>query len=230
MPIHINRPLIPWAMAAARAALGPVLIAGAASSWNGFTLAGIVTAALLSDIYDGILARRWRCDTAAVRLFDSMADTVFYLCTAAALWIYVPPLWRNHASLLLSLLALEAARFSFDLAKFGKPASYHSLLAKIWGLVLAIAVAGVFILHHDVVLVTLALALGVLCNLEGLAMSLVLPVWRQDVLTLRAAWNSRVPTAARTAIQSEDHRSLIQPCTPGIRHEPGIHPHPHPTL
>jgi TonB family protein len=44
---------------------GPVLIAGAVCSWNGFALAGIVIAALVSDIWDGVLARRWRCDTAA---------------------------------------------------------------------------------------------------------------------------------------------------------------------
>ena len=32
---------------------------------------------------------------------------------------------------------------------------------------------------------TLALVLGIACNLENLAMSLVLPVWRRDVKTLR---------------------------------------------
>jgi len=60
MRINLCKQHIPWAMAAARAVLGPVLIAGAASSWNGFTLAGIVVGALVSDIYDGVLARRWR--------------------------------------------------------------------------------------------------------------------------------------------------------------------------
>ena len=90
MRMNFGKQHIPWVMAAGRAALGPVLIAGAACSWNGFALAGMVVAALVSDIYDGVLARRWRCDTAGVRLFDSMADTVFYLCTAAALWVSEP--------------------------------------------------------------------------------------------------------------------------------------------
>jgi CDP-diacylglycerol--glycerol-3-phosphate 3-phosphatidyltransferase len=67
---------IPWLMAAARGALGPVMVIGQACQWNGFALAGTILAALLSDIYDGVLARRWHCDTPAVRLFDSMADTV----------------------------------------------------------------------------------------------------------------------------------------------------------
>jgi phosphatidylglycerophosphate synthase len=191
MRINICKQHIPWAMPAARAALGPVLIAGAACSWNGFTLAGIVVGALVSDIYDGVLARRWRCDTAGVRLFDSMADTVFYLCTAVALWVSQPQLWRSYGGLLVALLVLEAVRFGFDFAKFGKPASYHSYLAKLWGLVMAIAVIGVFALHRLNALVPAALVLGILCDLEGVAMSVVMPVWRKDIKTVCAAWHLR---------------------------------------
>lgn len=138
------------------------------SSWNGFALAGIVITALISDIYDGILARRWHCDTAVVRLFDSMADTVFYLCTAAALWVYQPQMWHHYAGLFVSLLAFEAARFALDFLKFGKPASYHSYLAKMWGLVMAIMVVGVFALHRENALVPISLVLGILCDGGGL--------------------------------------------------------------
>jgi CDP-diacylglycerol--glycerol-3-phosphate 3-phosphatidyltransferase len=184
--------------------LRPVLIAGTACSWNGFALAGIVVAALVSDIYDGVLARRWRCDTARVRLFDSMADTVFYLYTAVALWVSQPRLWRSYGGLLVALLVLEAARFAFDFAKFGKPASYHTYLAKAWGLVMAIAVIGVFALDRSNVFVPAALVLGILCDLEGLAMSLVIPVWRKDIKTLLAAWHLRrqMLNDGRTSLQS----------------------------
>jgi phosphatidylglycerophosphate synthase len=191
MRMNFGKQYIPWVMAAARAALGPVLIAGAACSWNGFALAGMVVGALVSDIYDGVLARRWRCDTAGVRLFDSMADTVFYLCTAIALWVSEPRLWRSYGGLLIVLLGMEAARFAFDLVKFGRPASYHSYLAKLWGLVMAAGVIAVFALDRSNVLVPVALVLGILCNVEGLAMSAALPVWRKDVKTLAAAWRIR---------------------------------------
>ena len=191
MGTNLSKEQIPWLMAAARAVLGPVLIVGAECGWNGLALAAIVAAALLSDIYDGVLARRWKCDTAGVRLFDSMADTVFYLCTAVALWITLPLLWRSYAGLLVGLLALEGVRFAFDFVKFGKPASYHSYLAKAWGLVMAIAVIGSFAARRASVLIPVALVLGILCNVEGLAMSWVMPLWRKDIKTLREAWGIR---------------------------------------
>lgn len=182
---------IPWWMAAGRAMAGPVLMAGAKSGWSGVTLAGLVVSALLSDILDGVLARRWKCDTAGVRLFDSLADTFFYLCVAGGIWVARPEVWASYRMPFLVLAACEAVRFGFDFGKFGKPASYHSYLAKTWGLVLAAAVVGVFVTQRAGWLLTASVALGVASNLETLAMSVILPAWRRDVKTLAAAWRLR---------------------------------------
>jgi CDP-diacylglycerol--glycerol-3-phosphate 3-phosphatidyltransferase len=177
-------------MAAARMALGPILIAGAACGWSPLALAGMVVAALLSDIFDGVLARRWGCDTAGVRRFDSLADTVFYLAAAATLWLAHPEILRANARLMQAVLALELLRAAFEIAKFGKPASYHSYLAKAWGLVMAIAVTSAFATGWGRLL-PVALAMGIACNLQGLAMSAILPVWHRDVKGLGTAWKLR---------------------------------------
>jgi len=113
--------------------LGPVPIGGAVDSWNGFALAGIVIAALVSDIYDGILARRWHCYTAV----------------------------------------------------------------------------GVFASHRENAFVPLALVLGILCDLEGLLMSLIMPVWRKDINTLRAAWKLRNATRHQEFISSEPYAMRV---------------------
>ena len=190
--IVLRKQQIPWMMAAVRAALGPVVILGQACRWNGVVLAAMIVVALLSDIFDGVLARRWKCDTAAVRLFDSMADTVFYLGVGIALWLRDPRLFRSEWQLFVVLLVAEALNFTLAIAKFGKPASYHSYLAKTWGLVLAAAVVVEFATGHASSLIAVALWLGIVCNLEGLVMSLVLPDWVNDVKTLAMAWRVRV--------------------------------------
>jgi phosphatidylglycerophosphate synthase len=182
---------LPWGMAGMRAALGPILIAGQSSNWSGVALASLVLSALLSDIFDGVLARRWKCDTAGVRLFDSMADTFFYLCVAVALWIGQPQIGRSNSGLICAVLAAEAARFAFDFAKFGKPASYHSWLAKTWGLLMAVAVMASFVSHHGSLWIRASLIVGIVCNAETLAMSIVLPVWRRDLPSVFDAWRIR---------------------------------------
>lgn len=75
--------------------------------------------------------------------------------------------------------------------KFGKPASYHSYLAKAWGLIMAVAVVAAFATGGGGTLICVSLALGILCNAEGFAMSLILPKWTRDVKGISAAMRLR---------------------------------------
>jgi CDP-diacylglycerol--glycerol-3-phosphate 3-phosphatidyltransferase len=151
-------------------------------------LAVIVFVAFVSDIYDGVLARRWENETPALRVSDSIADTVFYLGAAAALWILTPNIFRNNKYWFAVLVALEGFRYAFDFLKYRKTASYHSYLAKVWGIVLAVVMIGLFAFEGSEALVRIALGLGIAVNIEGLAMSIMLPRWKNDVKTLGAAW------------------------------------------
>lgn len=183
--------VIPWGLIVLRALGCPLIVLGARRGWSGGWLGVVVVAALLSDIYDGILARRWGGETPVLRLSDSLADTIFYLGVVFALWLREPLVLLGNWKLFLVLLSLEGARYVFDLWKFGKTASYHSYLAKAWGLLIAVAVVGVFSFNRLQWMIWVALAFGIVVNLEGLAMSLMLPRWNNDVKTLGRAWELR---------------------------------------
>lgn len=120
-----------------------------------------------------------------------MADTVFYLCVGVALWVGRSPALRENAGFLIALLGAELARYALDFMKFGKPASYHSYLAKAWGLIMAVAVVAAFATGGGGTLICVSLALGILCNAEGFAMSLILPKWTRDVKGISAAMRLR---------------------------------------
>ncbi|HTV08943.1 MAG TPA: CDP-alcohol phosphatidyltransferase family protein [Candidatus Aquilonibacter sp.] len=182
---------IPWLMAGTRALLGAVMVLGERARWNGVALAVLVVTALLSDIFDGVLARRWKCDTAAVRVFDSMADIMFYAGCAIALGMRHPGIVHAFAVPIAIVAGLEVSGLVFALRKFGKLPSYHSYLAKTWGLALASALVVGFVTKQPSGWIAAALALGALCNVEGLLMSAILPVWRRDVKTLAEACRLR---------------------------------------
>jgi CDP-diacylglycerol--glycerol-3-phosphate 3-phosphatidyltransferase len=191
--------LIPWAMVWGRALLGPVIALAAWGHIAGWILAVAVFVGLVDDIADGMVARRFGCDTPALRLADSSADTVFYLGTAVALWIRSPLLLRHDWVLLAVLFGLEGFCYAFDFWKFGKGASYHSYLAKAWGLVLASAIMFVLAAGGPQWAVTAAVVVGIVTNLEGFAMSLMLPRWQNDVKTLARAWKIREDSARAAA-------------------------------
>ena len=182
---------LPWAMVWLRVALCPVIALGAQFGWDGKWLGLIVLVALVDDIYDGVLARRWGCATERLRRADSAADTVFYLGVAAALWLRDEQLLRENWKLLATLGSLEVLRYGLDWLKYGRAASYHSYLAKSWGLVMGVAVIGALSFGGPRWLVWASLTIGIASDAEGLAMSLMLPRWRNDVKTLSTAWKLR---------------------------------------
>jgi CDP-diacylglycerol--glycerol-3-phosphate 3-phosphatidyltransferase len=166
---------------------GPLIVVGARRGWAGWWLGAIVVMALLSDIYDGILARRWGVETTGLRMSDSVADTIFYLGVVGTLWVREPEALRGNWRWWVGLFVIEGVRYGFDFWKFGKAASYHSYIAKAWGLLIAVAVIGVLSFDGLRSLIRVALVFGIVVNVEGLAMSLMLPRWKNDVKTLGRA-------------------------------------------
>jgi CDP-diacylglycerol--glycerol-3-phosphate 3-phosphatidyltransferase len=191
-------------MVASRALLGVAIpITSARVRAPEVWLGAMIVAGFLSDIYDGVLARRWRTATAALRVADSAADTVFYI---GVLVVVVERHWPViHARwwLLAALLGLEAARIIFDWLKFGRMASYHSYASKAWSALLVLATIALLCFNRGFWLTTVALAWGILCDLEGLAMSAVLPRWTHDVKNLRRALRIRQKMLAQPVQANE---------------------------
>ena len=167
-----------------RLVLGPVLVwmvgRGVAGPWA----VAVVLAAFASDYHDGVLARRFGVATAAVRRLDSATDTVFYLCAAWSAWLLHPDLLRPYLWPAGVVAALEIVRYVVDIVKFRREAAYHAWSAKAWGLSLVVALVALLGFGRAAPWVPLAIGLGIVADLEGLAMSLVLPVWTHDVRSI----------------------------------------------
>jgi len=165
-----------------RAAAGPALVVmavwlAAPQRWLG----ALIATGFVSDVYDGVLARRWGTATAPLRTADSATDLLFYICVLIAAIVRHGPVLRQLLWLLAPILMLEAGRLVFDWIKFRRMTSYHSYAAKAWGVMLALAAIALLAFDRGQVLLAVALAWGVLCELEGWAMSLLLPEWAHDV-------------------------------------------------
>jgi CDP-diacylglycerol--glycerol-3-phosphate 3-phosphatidyltransferase len=190
--ILIGRKTIPWTLVAFRALMAPALVAMAVFApapqlWLG----AMIAAGFVSDVYDGILARRWGTATDALRIADSATDVLFYLGILAAAVVRHGPVLLHVVALIAAVLALEVIHIIFCWFKYGRMASYHSYVAKSWGVMLATATIALLCFDGAFWLLTVALVWGVVCELEGIAMSMLLPQWVRDVKTLRRAWQIR---------------------------------------
>ncbi len=178
---------VPLLLTLLRIALAPVVLATALSGGNRVVFAVCLVTAFLSDIFDGVIARRLGIATPALRRLDSIADSVFYIDATLAVWHLNPDAIMKSAGWLGLLIVLELARYAFDYAKFRREASYHMWSSKLWGIALFVAFMSLLAFDADNLLVTIAIVLGIVCDIEGLAISIVLKRWQSDVPTLAAA-------------------------------------------
>jgi phosphatidylserine synthase len=144
----------------------------------------------LSDIFDGIIARRLGVSTAQLRQADSWADICLYLSIAASAWLVYPKIILDFRVPFLLAIAAQLTLFTVSLIKFQKFPSFHTYTAKIWGLTLLAATISLFGFANPSLL-WLAIALCLINSLEEIVMTLILPEWQCDVLSLFDALNLR---------------------------------------
>lgn len=190
---------IPWILVAIRFAIAPLLLLDALDGKTSaaFILGYIV--AFLSDIFDGIIARRLGVSTVQLRQADSWADISLYLCVAVSAWLLYPGVIISFGIPLLVGIAFQLTLFAVSLVKFGKLPSFHTYTAKIWGISLFVAVIGLFGYGWKAGLWA-AIALCIVNSIEEIIMTLILPQWTHDVLSLFHALKLRLTYQASKTI------------------------------
>jgi len=181
----------PELLIAFRAFCGPALFVLACFRFNGRALALVLVAAVLSDIFDGIIARRTGTATPSLRMADTIVDTMFYVAAGLALGVAVPGAYDGAWLPLSLLIAVHVSRTTFEMIKFGRVASYHMWSSKALGLLLPLALGIAFVTGRPTVLLAAGLWLGVANELEGFTTSAILPAWRCDVPSLLHALRGR---------------------------------------
>ena len=110
-----------------------------------------------------------------------------YTLVTAALWWSASGAFESVAPLLVALLAVVVSRGTFELAKFGRIASYHLWSTRLAELALAAALVHALIVDGPTVLLAVAVVVGIWSELEGFAASVVLPRWQHDVRSFHHA-------------------------------------------
>jgi CDP-diacylglycerol--glycerol-3-phosphate 3-phosphatidyltransferase len=160
-----------------RLALAPLVLAIPTA---GPVIATFLAVGFLSDVFDGVVARHYGVATPGLRRLDSVVDTVFYLAVAYAVFRLHPAPLRALAWPIGVVLAGEALNYVAAYAVFRRAAGYHAWSAKLWGLLLFVALL-VLLAVGSAALLPLALGAGIIAQADTLLITITLPRWRSDV-------------------------------------------------
>jgi phosphatidylglycerophosphate synthase len=187
----MNLTLIPSGLVLFRFLISPFLLLDALDGKTSIWFIVGFVAAFLSDIFDGIIARRLGVSTAQLRQADSWADVCLFSCIFVSAWIVHQDILVTYSVPLLMIVFAQLLWWVVNLVKYGKPASYHTYSAKFWGITLFIAIVALFGFDYAGVALWLTCIAGTIHSVEEIAMTLILPVWTHDVLSIFHALNIR---------------------------------------
>ena len=176
---------LPTVLVYSRLVLGAalVLLAWVGAAHFAALAVGLITAGLLTDIFDGIIARQLGVSTEKLRRLDSTVDQFFWAAVVGATYLACPGFFVRHAAQLLGLLALEGLTYAVCFIRFRKEIATHSWAAKAWVLVSFAALVQLITTCDSGWLFAIAFCLGVLSRLEIVAILLLLRNWTSDVPT-----------------------------------------------
>ena len=185
---------LPFALTTLRLLLGPIALMCALAGVSRFVYLPILIAATLSDIFDGVLARKFGVATPALRRYDSITDIIYYLFILAVAWILCKPVIAGNLWLIGLMLLSEAGCISICLVRFRKFPATHSWLAKFYGLCLLAAFIALLSFNAGGWVVIVLAAVALVTNSEIIAMHLIAkspPVDVPCILNLPKSTNSR---------------------------------------
>lgn len=190
----------PIALLILRFLLGPLLLIDALDGKTGLYFVVGMVVALLSDVFDGMIAKRLGVATSRLREADSWVDTFFYLCVLGSAWLAYRDIVLVFAVPIGVMLGAQLLSLMTDWLKYRRFASYHAYSARAAGLALVAAAVALFGFGSAGWLLWLAIGLAILSHLEKVIITLLLPRWTHDV---RSAGHALRLRYARVPVESQ---------------------------
>lgn len=173
-------PNIPNALSLFRLSAAPVLL--------GLVLAGqdrafrwLLVASLVSDIADGLIARRLQITSKLGALLDSTADLLVSVITVFAVFRLQPQFVFEHYGPVLLVVGLYLLAVAGAFLRYGKLASYHTIGSRIAAYAQGIFVVLLFFKGYEPSLFYLMIGITSVAYVEELVLLWLLPTWSVDV-------------------------------------------------
>ena len=184
---------IPVSLIYSRLVLGLLIIilAGFHISYYKAIIITFVAIGLLTDIFDGIIARKLNISTIKLRRLDSNVDMFFWIAIVTASYLISPAFYKANYIKLTILIGFEAICYAISFIRFKKEVATHALSAKLWALLLFATLIQLIATNHTVVLFNICFYWGIISRLEIIAMLLVIRQWTNDIPTIYHAFKIR---------------------------------------
>ena len=182
----LQKSSIPFLLIYSRVFIAIVLIFLAFTSFKNRDVVIVVLTCIgvLTDFFDGVLARKWNVSSEKLRVWDSNADQVFWAAVIFAIFYLNFDFLLEQWIPISIIIGLEITTYVISYFRFRKPVATHSLLAKIWTITLFVFLIDLCLNHTSCWFYWICIVLGIVSRLEIIGILLLLKNWMTDVPTI----------------------------------------------
>ena len=181
---------LPFALILFRLFISPVMvwIAYHQYAYAGYLLAALLIAGILSDVFDGVVARKLGISTDSLRKWDSNVDVVFLVSNLIAAWMFQPEEVIAKTPYIVSIIGFELLMYAISLMRFKKLPANHAYSAKVFAVWICIALTTLFATGSWSTVFYIMYAFGVLSYLDNMLILLLLKEYKVDT---KGFWKAR---------------------------------------
>lgn len=143
--------------------------------------AALLVLALLSDIADGVIARRLGIHSATGAILDSTADSLLMAVIVYGIWAMHRGIFTEYGTWIIPVVVLWVLGHIAALIRFRRLASFHSYLIRAASGSVGLFASVLFIFGFVPALLYLATVICTLAVLEHFLLLLLVPDWQPDV-------------------------------------------------
>jgi phosphatidylglycerophosphate synthase len=141
----------------------------------------LMSLGLITDIFDGIIARKLNVSSERLRVWDSNVDQFFWLMVIGSIFYLNSDFVKENSIWIGTIIVLELMCYLISYIKFKKSIATHSILAKVWTLSLLGLLIDLTLHSTSHIPFIICMVLGILSRIEIVLIIKKLKVWTTDV-------------------------------------------------
>lgn len=157
-----------------------VILASQGITWR-VSIFVLMLIGLLTDIFDGIIARKLGVSTVALRKLDSIVDRFFWLMILLSCYMLYPEYILSILIYVVIILLCEGIVFAISFLRFGKAPSPHNLISKIWGISVTWSFGVIILTGSSHIAFMVMFGLAVLSRFDSALIYCLLRTWDHDI-------------------------------------------------
>ncbi len=141
----------------------------------------LMSLGLITDIFDGIIARKLNVSSEKLRVWDSNVDQFFWLIVIGSIFYLNVDFVKENIIWIGTIILLELICYLISYIKFKKSIATHSILAKVWTLSLLGFLIDLTLNSTSQIPFIICIVLGITSRIEILLIIKKLKEWTTDV-------------------------------------------------